>query len=176
MHRHAWFLLYAALQFVVLTTISMHFYADGYRFTGNFLSELGMTTTWWGRENHTSAALFSISLGTLGIAAIVFAWSEPRRASRVLGMLAGAAFLGVACVPVNIAFDAHNALVTAAFALLFGYAVSRGNIVYAFAVVAYGVVTAMSLDDRWRLVVAQKAIAYASMVYIVSVTVRVLRR
>jgi hypothetical protein len=174
--KRAWFLLYAALQFVVLTTIAMHFYADGYRFTGNFLSELGMTTTWWGRENHTAALLFSLALGTLGVAFIAFATTETGRAARICGTLSGAAFLAVACVPVNLAMDVHNTLVVAAFAFLLGYAVARRSIGYALAVVVYGIVTATSLHDRYTLVVAQKAIAYASMLYIGYVTVGSLRR
>jgi uncharacterized protein (DUF486 family) len=174
--KRAWFLLYAALQFVVLTTIAMHYYADGYRFTGNFLSELGMTTTWWGRPNHTSAVLFSIALATLGIAFVAFATSEPRRAARICGTLSGAAFLAVACVPVNLALDVHNALVVAAFGFLVAYAVCRRSIGYALAVVVYGIVTATSLHDRVTMVVAQKAIAYASMLYIGYVTASSLRR
>lgn len=174
--KRAWFLLYAALQFVVLTAIAMHVYADGYHFTRNFFSELGMTTTWWGRPNHVSAALFSIALATLGVAFIAFSTAETGRAAKVFGMLSGAAFVGVACVPVNLAFDAHNTLVVAAFALLFGYAMCRRSWGYALCVVAYGVVVATSLHDRWRLVVAQKAIAYVSMLYIAYVTVRTSRR
>jgi hypothetical membrane protein len=170
--KRAWFLRYAALQFVVLTAIAMHVYADGYRFTNNFFSELGMTTTWWGRTNHVSAALFSIALATLGIAFIAFATTDRGRGTRAFGMLSGAAFAGVACVPVNLAFDLHNALVVSAFALLLGYATCRRSWGYALCVVAYGAVTAASLHDRWRLVVAQKAIAYVSMLYIVYVTGR----
>ena len=87
--KRAWFLRYAALQFVVLTAVAMHFYADGYHFTTNFFSELGMTTTWWGRPNHVSAALFSIALATLGIAFIAFATTDGGRVTRAFGMLSG---------------------------------------------------------------------------------------
>jgi hypothetical membrane protein len=170
--KRAWFLLYAALQFVVLTAIAMHVYADGYHFTRNFFSELGMTTTWWGRPNHVSAALFSIALATLGIAFIAFATTDRGRGTRAFGMLSGAAFASVGCVPVNVALDLHNTLVVAAFALLFGYATCRRSWGYALCVVGYGVVVAASLHDRRTMVIAQKAIAYVSMLYIVYVTGR----
>jgi hypothetical protein len=141
--RRANFLFFAAIQFVVLTTIAMRIYpggtiADptrsGYAFLGNFFSDLGATRAWSGRSNATCSALFGIALGTLGIAFIVFAgaWRAFafRRgraraagiAAQVFGTLSGAAFLGVAVTPVNLHLDLHNTLVVAAFGLLLGYA------------------------------------------------------
>lgn len=136
------FLLYAALQFVVLTAIAMRFYAGGtfadattigYRFTQNFFSDLGATRSWSGHENHASMVLFTVALGTLGIAFISFAgaWRDlgdkarlAGIASQLCGTLSGAAFIAVAATPVNLALDRHNTFVVAAFGLLLGFAAS----------------------------------------------------
>src|SRR5438045_2679159 len=116
-------LLFAALQFVVLTTIAMAIYPGGYRFTENFLSELGATRTWTGEPNHAGTVLFGIALGTLGVAAIGFAgaWRDfafARGRARAVGLAgqlfgtaSGEAFLAVAVTPVNLALDLHNTLV-----------------------------------------------------------------
>jgi len=213
MHRRAGLLRYAAIQFVVLTTVAMQAYgggklldrsAPGYDPFGNFLSDLGATRAWSGQPNHVAAALFSIALGTLGIAFMAFAgaWSSfafaQRRArgvgiaSRVCGTLSGAAFLGVAVTPVNLALDLHNALVVAAFALLLGYAatlsyVSALNgasrtwrlVTATYLVLVGGYVAVVVLGVRagitsprglWILVASQKAIAYASMLYVLYLT------
>jgi hypothetical protein len=136
------FLLYAALQFVVLTAIAMRLYAGGtfadatttgYRFTQNFFSDLGATRSWSGHVNHASAVLFTIALGTLGIAFIFFAgaWRDLGAraraagiASQLCGTLSGAAFISVAATPVNLALGLHNTFVVAAFGLLLGFAAS----------------------------------------------------
>jgi hypothetical protein len=112
------------------------------------------------------------------------------------GTLAGVAFFGVALTPVDVAMDLHNGLVMAAFGLLLAYAcclalalwlneAERSMIVasatYVVMVGAYVTVTVTTArhgidHDDWRLMVlAQKAIAVVSMLYIVYVTV-VLRR
>ena len=131
--RRTQFLLYAAIQFVLLTTIAMRVYPDGYKLTQNFFSDLGATRSWYGHPNHVSAVLFTIALGTLGIAFIVFAgaWRDlgPKAraagiVSQVFGTLSGAAFLAVASTPVNLALDLHNAFVVSAFGLLLGFAAS----------------------------------------------------
>jgi hypothetical protein len=129
-------LLYAALQFVVLTTIAMAAYADRYRFFGNFLSELGATRTWSGRSNHLAMVLFSVAVGCLGLAFVGFAatWRAfdcTRRSVKVAGVtaqifgtLSGLSFIAVAAAPMNIVLNLHNGLVVAAFALLLGYVIA----------------------------------------------------
>lgn len=142
--RRAGFLLWAAVQFVVLTTIAMQVYAGGtvwdpwahgYAFGGNFLSELGATRAWSGHDNHASMVLFSLALGTLGAAFVMFAgawrgFAFARRrgvalgvAAQVFGTLSGLCFIAVAVTPVNLALQAHNMFVVCAFGLLLGYAV-----------------------------------------------------
>jgi hypothetical protein len=127
-------LLYAALQFVVLTTIAMAVYADGYRFFFNFLSELGATHAWSGRANYPAMLLFTVALVTLGLAFIAFAgtWrafafargrSKPLGvAAHVFGTASGMTFVAVGVTPVDVALNAHNTLVVVAFGLLLGYA------------------------------------------------------
>jgi hypothetical protein len=137
------FLLYAAIQFVVLTAIAMQLYAggtawdpasSGYAFAHNFFSDLGATHAWSGHANHASAALFAIALVTLGVAFIafagtwrVFAFERARAraagiAAQVAGTLSGASFIAVAAAPIDISMRLHNTFVVAAFGLLLGYA------------------------------------------------------
>ncbi|MBL0212892.1 MAG: hypothetical protein IPQ07_03340 [Myxococcales bacterium] len=138
-YRLAGVLRYAAIQFVVLTPIAMVLYAGGtwfdrstphYQFTGNFLSDLGMTHAFSGRANYPSCALFAISLATVGTSIVAFGWTwrgfafERGRAriagqaSAVFATLSGLAFLGVAATPFDRALDAHNTFVLAGFGLL----------------------------------------------------------
>ncbi len=113
-------------------------------------------------------------------------------AAQLFGTGSGAAFLAVAVTPVNLALDLHNTFVVAAFGLLFGYAATltlvswRNGItgvrlaasaaylllvgVY-FAVVAVAIRTGVATDHgRMLLVVAQKVVAGASMLYIAYLT------
>jgi len=215
--RRAGFQLYAAVQFVVLTTLAMRVYAGGtlwnpwspgYDFSGNFLSELGATRAWSGHENHSSAALFAIALGTLGLAFVWFAawrgfaFGRKRDAAvgvagQVFGTASGVAFAAVAVTPINLALQAHNVFVVAAFGLLLGYAActtivwakNGGSLVqiavstlYVVVVLVYFVVVAIALrhgvvSERGHreLVVSQKAMAYVSMLYIGYVTIEVRR-
>lgn len=138
-YRLAGLLRYAAIQFVVLTALAMVLYAGGtwfdpatehYHFTGNFLSDLGMTHAFSGRANYASSALFCIALASVGVALIAFVWTWKQFAfersrvafvghtAAVLGTLSGLAFTGVAFTPFDLALRAHNTLVIAAFGLL----------------------------------------------------------
>lgn len=211
--RRAGLLLYAALQFVALTTVAMWRYpggtvldprTHGYRFGGNFLSDLGATTAWCGRPNHLGTALFGVALGTLGAAFVVFApaWRSfafargrargAGLAAQGCGVASGAAFLGVAVTPVNLAMDLHNTFVSAAFGLLLGYAacllvvwwkngasrVERAaGVAYLALVAAYVAVIAGALSAHEAfateihvLVVAQKIVAYGSMAFVAYLT------
>src|SRR5512141_425323 len=98
-----------------------------YQFTGNFLSDLGMTHAFSGRANYAASVVFGIALASVGGALIAFVWTwrefafERRRAvvagyaAAVLGTLSGLAFVGVAVTPFDLALWAHNTLVIAAF-------------------------------------------------------------
>jgi hypothetical protein len=205
-HRRAGFLLYAAVQFVALVAVAMLLYAEPYHFSQNFLSELGMTRTWSGTPNHVSSVLFGIALASVGAAFIAFAgaWraiafdhGRARAAgiaAQIFGTASGAAFVAVAVTPVNLAMDAHNTLVLCAFGLLFGFAASltilvarngatrtrlaaTGSYLLAVAVYFASVMYAVRHGmDREMLVLSQKAIAGASMLYIAYFTLETRRR
>jgi hypothetical protein len=215
----ATFLLYAAVQFVVLSVIAMRLYAGGtmldwhakgYTFFGNFLSDLGSTRAHSGAPNMPSAVVFAIALTTVGLAFIGFAstwhafafgksrWRAIGIASQWFGTASGTAFIAVALTPVNKNLDAHNTFVIVAFGMLFLYTLSLaavwvknggarsqliGTIGYLLAAIAYGVAVMMAVHAGvgtrrgiGMLVVSQKVFAYASMVYVVYVTLLVRRQ
>ena len=137
-------LLYASAQFAVLTVLAMFAYpggakfdldSDGYRFFENFFSDLGATETYSGRSNTLSHVLFSIALGSVGLAFLAFAptWraiaarrGAARRvglAAQVFTLISGAGFIGIAATPWDHFLDAHNGFVRLAFALLLAYIV-----------------------------------------------------
>lgn len=204
--RSTAFLLYAALQFAALTAIGMQLYPH-YRFDGHFFSDLGATRTWYGEANHTAAALFVLALVTLGAGMIGFAgaWRDYAFvrgrarglgvASQICGTLSGLAFVGVACAPVNVALDAHNALVVAAFGLLLVFAacvtavwwrngaprdvIAAGALYVAllggfFATAAWVVTTDLAAHVR-VLIVGQKIVVYGSIAYVVFLTLTIRR-
>jgi hypothetical protein len=207
--RRAGILLYCAVQFLALVTVAMVVYAggswtdplaSGYDLAKNFLSDLGATKSWAGTANHPSAVLFSIALGSIGLAFIAFApaWrafafarGKARAAgiaSQIFGTLSGAAFVAVACTPVNLAIDRHNQFVICAFGFLLAYAAmltlvqwrngaprvrlvaSVGYLLAVtayFASVMYAVHNGVSSDrGHMLLVVSQKAIVAVSMLYV----------
>jgi hypothetical protein len=203
--RSTRFLLYAALQFVVLTAIGMQLYPH-YRFSGHFFSDLGATVTWHG-ENNAGAPLFVIALGTVGVAMILFAaqwrtYAFARKrgfmlgiATQVMGTLSGLGFIGVACTPVNVALDTHNTLVIVAFGLLLAFAILGTTLwwvngaptgvlvaggLYVLVLIGFfaaaGWVVRAGLFEHVRvLIVAQKIVVYASMAYVVFLTMTILR-
>ncbi|HEY3987690.1 MAG TPA: hypothetical protein VGM02_00205 [Acidobacteriaceae bacterium] len=135
-------LIYASIQFVVLTAIAMLVYpggavyeldADRYLFFRNFFSDLGATLTPSGRPNLASHILLVIALGTIGIALILASsnWKvivAQRQVARAAGfasqafeIIAGVGFIGIAATPWNLVLDAHNGFVRAAFGFLLAY-------------------------------------------------------
>ncbi len=124
--------------FILLTSIAMLTYSggavdnhtvQGYSFTRDFLSNLGMITALSGKPNWVSAVLFFISLTAAGACLVVFFILFPRffQANRfekvlsligsVLGVLAGISFIGIAFAPADIARPAHVQFVIWAFRL-----------------------------------------------------------
>jgi hypothetical protein len=124
--------------FVFLTSIAMLTYtggavdnhsAQGYSFTHDFLSNLGMITALSGKPNWVSAVLFTISLSAAGACLVVFFILFPRffQATRfekilsqigsIFGVLAGICFIGIAFAPADIARPAHVQFVMWAFRL-----------------------------------------------------------
>lgn len=122
-----------------LTIISMLCYPGGtardhttagYSLQNNFLSDLGMTAAYNGQRSIVSAVLFIASLilvlvsmqqGLFGIIGLfkgerVARWFA--RAAGASGLLACAAFVGVASTPENLAMDWHVRLTMLAFRIL----------------------------------------------------------
>ncbi len=146
-------MVYAAVQFVVLTVIGMLIYPGGnrydptathYVFLANFFSDLGATRTQSGASNGTAAALFVIALSSVGAALIYFspAWTfltggaRSHRAtgvaSQLAATLAGIGFIGIALTPHNIYPYLHLDFVKAAFVLLLGFVVPFTSLLNAF--------------------------------------------
>jgi len=140
----ATFLLYATVQFLVLTLAAMATYAGGtlfdptttrYAFFQNFFSDLGTTRSYSGRSNSVSCVMFVVALVSIGAALVAFsgswrsfAFARGRAASigsasQGFGAASGVAFVGIALTPWNLMLGAHNLLVLAAFSLLLGYVV-----------------------------------------------------
>ncbi len=209
-------LRYAALQFVVLVAIAMALYPGGthwdptaahYHLTENFLSDLGATRTWTGATNYLSCALFFFALTTIGAALIAFAWTWRHFAfvhararwagfaSAAFGTISGAAFIGIAVTPFNLALRPHNTCVLIAFGCLLFYMLfltiamaANGaspvqnalNVAYVLAVLAYVALVVfgprLSTDHGFRTqVLGQKLVVLASMIHITFLTTRVVR-
>lgn len=214
--RSAVVLRYAALQFVACAALAMACYAGGswrdpaqgrYALGDNFLSDLGATRAWSGRANYLSAALFSLGLATVGAALVAFAWTWRRfafargraawagRASCATGTLAGLAFAGIACTPVDRALDYHNVCVVTAFSLLPIYfaclaiALARNgaagwltaaNVGYLVVVAGYAALIFVgprpnTVSGVHTQVVGQKVVVLASMVHVVVLTTAINR-
>ncbi len=122
--------------FILLTLLAMLTYAggavdnhanQGYSFSHDFLSNLGMLTALSGKPNWISAVLFFISLAAAGACLVVFFILFPRffqstRLQRILGLvgsifgvLAGISFIGIAFTPADVARPAHVQFVMWAF-------------------------------------------------------------
>jgi hypothetical protein len=138
-------LIYASVQFVVLTAVAMLVYPGGavyqldanrYLFLRNFFSDLGATITPSGRPNLLSHVLFAVALGSVGLALILASsnWKvivARRQAARAAGVasqiveiVAGLGFIGIAATPWNLVLDAHNGFVRLAFGFLLVYGLS----------------------------------------------------
>jgi hypothetical protein len=138
----AMLMIYASIQFVVLTAIAMFVYPGGavydleaHRclFLRNFFSDLGATVTPSCRPNPASHLLFAVALGTVGLALVLASsnWrviAARRQAARAAGVAsqiveiaAGLGFIGIAATPWNLLLDVHNNFVLLAFSFLLLY-------------------------------------------------------
>lgn len=130
------FVIYASIQFVVLTIIAMFIYPggtgsdpslDSYDFFRNFFSSLGLTVAPDGEQNWAAAILFFIALSVAGLGLVIYFIAEPQffRRTRLLGALSilgslfgvfcGVCFIGVAFTPANLLAEAHGWFVINAF-------------------------------------------------------------
>ena len=130
--------LAACALFILLTTLAMFFYpggqgdnlaARGYSFTENFFSDLGRAEALNGRPNPVASLLFiaALTLAGLGMALFFLAFEQFFRRDRLtrllawtgsgLGVVAAAAFIGVAFAPADANPVWHYRCVTIAFRL-----------------------------------------------------------
>lgn len=203
--RSTRFLLYAAFQFVVLTAIGMqlyphyrftgHFFSDlGAMRTWFDEPNHGAALFW--------IALGTLGIAMILFAAAWRSYAFARKrglvlgiATQVAGTLAGLGFIGVACTPVDVALHAHNMIVVVAFGLLLAFAIlatvlwwlndaPTGVLVacglYIAVLIGFfataGWVVRAGLHEHIRvLIVAQKIAVYASMAYVVFLTMTILR-
>jgi hypothetical membrane protein len=113
--------------------------SHGYAFFRNFFSDLGRTKTPSGAPNTASFVLFFVALTLAGLGLILFfvampglfrqaarPGSWPGRLARLLsgvgsavGVVAGLAFVGVACTPANLHLAPHRLFVETAFLAFF---------------------------------------------------------
>jgi len=131
----------AAGAFVVLTVAAMALYpggsysdpgSSGYRFFGNFFSDLGQTAVMYGHRNTPNVAsciLFVLAMVAVSVSLAWAAWpigtivSGPKSVGAwvigISGTLAAFGFLGVALNPWNLRYPVHMAFVKVAFGFLF---------------------------------------------------------
>ncbi len=129
------FVMFTCGFFVPLTLLAMWFYpgstvsdptTQGYLFTRNFFSDLGLTRTYGGEPNLISALMFFAALGSAGLALVVFFglaavhFSDGKakwfgRLGSFAGVLSGLSFVGVAFTPANLYLDWHIQFVYWAF-------------------------------------------------------------
>jgi hypothetical membrane protein len=139
-HSWRWYAYLLALigcgQFILLTLLAMLFYpggtaadptTDGYTFTQNFFSDLGITETYSGTANPISAALFLIALTVAGLSLIGYFLAFPHffqqqpsgrtlsKAGSIFGIITGIGYIGVALTPADLLLAPHVAFVYLAF-------------------------------------------------------------
>jgi len=189
--------------FVALTVAAMALYpggsysrphSAGYRFFGNFFSDLGQTRVMYGgvgTPNMRSMVLFVVALFAVSLALAWAAWPIGRVVAAahdrlgaigigVIGTAAALGFLGVALNPWNLRFSLHMAFVKIAFGALFLFmaavAVEQARqhwpardvavgFVYAVALFAYSVNLQVAKLDSPQAVMTQ-SVLQKSIVYL----------
>lgn len=135
------FVLLVCLFFVILTSLAMLFYPGGtqknphnigYSFALNFFSDLGRTRALGGASNPLASVLFALALTFAGVALALFFtvfagffWTNLMARTlavlgALLGIVSGAAFIGVALVTSDFNSSLHGVFVVTAFRAFFG--------------------------------------------------------
>lgn len=133
------FMIFGCIQFLILTTLAMIFYAggtavnknaSGYSFWANFFSDTGMVKAWSGRDNTISYILLTVTLATLGVVVIPFnlafqqIFNESSREKKLskrgslFGILFGIFVIPVAFTPLDIYPMEHFLFTLIAFSAL----------------------------------------------------------
>ena len=127
---------YSMVIFVVFNAIAMILYPggnlhdfnqEGYSFTRNFFSDLGLTVSHSKEPNIFSCLLFNTSLIICGITFSmlfykikdVFRYNFLSKVATFFGILGGLSYIGVALTPSNLLLDAHIFFAHSIFRFLF---------------------------------------------------------
>ncbi len=129
-------LLYASLQFMVMTFIAMYLYKGGYildpntrsySFLHNFLSDLGMVNTYSGESNIVPLIIFGFATAFMGLSFALFAnicyvlafknlkGITVGKLGSLSGITGGLLFAAVAVLPWDLMFNAHFWCVNSAY-------------------------------------------------------------
>jgi hypothetical protein len=142
-----WGAIISPILFVILTTLAMIFYpggyyigsfiipSQGYRFSLNVLSDLGMVIAINGEPNTISLILWGIALTLVGLTFMFyiitipsyFPKSSTQRIFAIIGsgfgIISALGFIGVAFTPWDILLDLHVIAVFVAFPVSLGYSI-----------------------------------------------------
>ena len=127
---------YSMIIFVVFNIIAMilypggnlhNFEQEGYSFTRNFFSDLGLTISHSKAPNTLSCILFNTSLIVCGVTFTmlfykikdVFRYKFLSKIATFFGVLGGLSYIGVALTPSNLLLDAHIFFAHSIFRYLF---------------------------------------------------------
>ena len=127
---------YSMIIFVVFNIIAMLLYPggnlhdfqqEGYSFTRNFFSDLGLTVSHSNVTNTISCLLFNTSLIICGLTFTmlfykikdVFRYNYLSKLATIFGVLGGLSYIGVALTPSNLLLDAHIFFAHSIFRFLF---------------------------------------------------------
>jgi hypothetical protein len=133
-------LIFAIIQFVILTLLAMYMYPGGcyhnhdlctYEFTQNYFSDLGSTHTFRGESNWRSLIFFTIALSSIGVSMISFSFhlkelftsTVVRRIAKGSLIFSGTSYIMVALFPLNVFTNTHHFFVKCAFTSLLGYVI-----------------------------------------------------
>lgn len=122
------FVIYATIQWIILTIVAMMFYAGGtytnpnspgYDFFSNFNSDLGRTVAYSGRPNTISYVIFTIANSVFAVSLIpffiaIYQFFKERGKEKwmalvgsIFGIFAGIGFLATVFTPWDLYFDLH---------------------------------------------------------------------
>ena len=195
------FTIWTILLFILFTLTAMLIYPggtisdpslEGYSFTKNFFSDLGMIESHNGERNYYAAVLFFIALNGVGLGLITYFVTAPvlfrtHTMSYVLawfgsffGIIAGLGYIGVAFTPADLLLDPHVLAVYVAFlnipVAIFFYAFAiflmpgypqryaLAFIIFTVMLLAYVYLLFSGISDLRIQATGQKLIAYASLI------------
>jgi len=182
------FAIIGAVQFIIITFIAMLLYADGYSFTGHYISHLGTTKTVKGSPNTIPRILFIITCVIAGISLIPF-WivittlfldSPLMKYVSLLGSTLGLISTPFIMALAIYAADTHgpeHSITTRIFFLLFAAAILIYSIAillnsdyqnsFSFVGIAFSIIIVLFIFGYFRFmnIIMQKIIVYGFIVW-----------